>query len=153
MSITEETLKQHLKDPAVLCCRREKGTVISAQDLEDPSLFDDMVDAGLVTLSDDGLTIEEVVGATLAKDSEALIQLTSDLLEGVKKAEAEAPKPAPKPEHTPPAPPVNHGMIEVEIAKLEGLKLKLPANLGIANAPVPAGPPAPPAETPRGEKK
>ncbi|OTO73304.1 MULTISPECIES: D-proline reductase (dithiol) proprotein PrdA [unclassified Enterococcus] len=150
MSITEETLKQHLKDPAVLCCRREKGTVISAQDLEDPSLFDDMVDAGLVTLSDDGLTIEEVVGATLAKDSEALIQLTSDLLEGVKKAEAEAPKPAPKPEHTPPAPPVNHGMIEVEIAKLEGLKLKLPANLGIANAPVPAGPPA---ETPRGEKK
>ena len=153
MSITEETLKQHLKDPAVLCCRREKGTVISAQDLEDPSLFDDMVDAGLVTLSDDGLTIEEVVGATLAKDSEALIQLTSDLLEGVKKAEAEAPKPAPKPEHAPPAPPVNHGMIEVEIAKLEGLKLKLPANLGIANAPVPAGPPAPPAETPRGEKK
>lgn len=153
MSITEETLKQHLKDPAVLCCRREKGTVISAQDLEDPSLFDDMVDAGLVTLSDDGLTIEEVVGATLAKDSEALIQLTSDLLEGVKKAEAEAPKPAPKPEHTPPAPPVNHGMIEVEIAKLEGLKLKLPANLGIANAPVPAGPPAPLAETPRGEKK
>jgi D-proline reductase (dithiol) PrdA len=152
MSITEETLKQHLKDPAVLCCRREKGTVISAQDLEDPSLFDDMVDAGLVTLSDDGLTIEEVVGATLAKDSEALIQLTSDLLEGVKKAEAEAPKPAPKPEHTPPAPPVNHGMTEVEIAKLEGLKLKLPANLGIANAPVPAGPPAP-AETPRGEKK
>lgn len=150
MSITEETLKQHLKDPAVLCCRREKGTVISAQDLEAPSLFDDMVDAGLVTLSDDGLTIEEVVGATLAKDSEALIQLTSDLLEGVKKAEAEAPKPAPKPEHTPPAPPVNHGMIEVEIAKLEGLKLKLPANLGIANAPVPAGPPA---ETPRGEKK
>jgi len=46
MSITEETLKQHLKDPAVLCCRREKGTVISAQDLEDPSLFDDIVGAG-----------------------------------------------------------------------------------------------------------
>ncbi len=41
-----------------------------------------MVDAGLVTLSDDGLTIEEVVGATLAKDSEALIELTSDLLKG-----------------------------------------------------------------------
>ncbi|MGG5314679.1 D-proline reductase (dithiol) proprotein PrdA [Enterococcus sp. AZ072] len=152
MSITEETLKQHLKDPAVLCCRREKGTVISAQDLEDPSLFDDMVDAGLVTLSDDGLTIEQVVGATLAKDSEALIQLTSDLLEGLNKVEAEAPKPAPKPA-APTAPPMSGGMIEVEIEKLEGLKLKLPANLGFAGAPAPAGPPAPPAEKNIGEKK
>lgn len=153
MSITEETLKQHLKDPAVLCCRREKGTVISAQDLEDPSLFDDMVDAGLVTLSDDGLTIEEVVGATLAKDSEALIQLTSDLLEGLNKLEPEAPKPAPKPEVAPPAPAVNSSMIEVEIDKLEGLKLKLPANLGFAGAPAPAGPPVPAAEKTIGEKK
>lgn len=153
MSITEETLKQHLKDPAVLCCRREKGTVISAQDLEDPSLFDDMVDAGLVTLSDDGLTIEEVVGATLVKDSEALIQLTSDLLEGLNKPEPKAPKLAPKPEVAPPAPSVHSGMIEVEIDKLEGLKLKLPANLGFANAPAPAEPPAPAAEKTIGEKK
>ncbi|SET19437.1 D-proline reductase (dithiol) PrdA [Enterococcus malodoratus] len=152
MSITEETLKQHLKDPAVLCCRREKGTVVSAQDLEDPSLFDDMVDAGLVTLSDDGLTIEEVVGATLAKDSEALIQLTSDLLEGLNKVE-EATKPVPAPKAAPPAPPVNSGMIEVEIEKLEGLKLKLPANLGFSGAPLPVGPPASPVEKNIGEKK
>ena len=35
MSITKETLEQHLKDPAIFCCRREKGTVIGAADLED----------------------------------------------------------------------------------------------------------------------
>ena len=68
MSITKETLEQHLKDPAIFCCRREKGTVIGAADLEDPSLFDDMVEAGLLTLSDDGLTIEEVLGSTLLSE-------------------------------------------------------------------------------------
>ena len=62
MSITKDTLQKHLTDPAVFCCRRAKGTVIGADDLEDPTLFDDMVDAGLLTLSDDGLTIEEVLG-------------------------------------------------------------------------------------------
>ena len=42
MSITQETLQKHLKDPAIFCCRREKGLVIGAADLEDPGLFDDM---------------------------------------------------------------------------------------------------------------
>jgi D-proline reductase (dithiol) PrdA len=55
MSITKETLEQHLKDPAIFCCRRQKGLVIGAADLEDPTLFDDMVEAGLLELSDDGL--------------------------------------------------------------------------------------------------
>ena len=30
MSITRETLEKHLKDPAIFCCRREKGLVIGA---------------------------------------------------------------------------------------------------------------------------
>ena len=65
MSITEETLKQHLKDPAIFCCRREKGLVISAADLEDPTLFDDMEEAGLLKLSPDGLKIEQVIGSVI----------------------------------------------------------------------------------------
>ena len=80
MSITKDTLQKHLTDPAVFCCRRAKGTVIGADDLEDPTLFDDMVDAGLLTLSDDGLTIEEVLGSTLQKDVEALTPITKDVL-------------------------------------------------------------------------
>ena len=30
MSITAETAQEHAKDPAVLCCRAEAGTVLSA---------------------------------------------------------------------------------------------------------------------------
>ena len=83
MSITKDTLQKHLTDPAVFCCRRAKGTVIGADDLEDPTLFDDMVDAGLLTLSDDGLTIEEVLGSTLLQDVEALTPITKEVLDKV----------------------------------------------------------------------
>lgn len=83
MSITKETLEKHLKDPAIFCCRRQKGLVISAADLEDPSLFDDMQEAGLLTLSPDGLRIEQVIGRTLLQDVEALTPITKDFLDGV----------------------------------------------------------------------
>ena len=73
MSITKETLQAHLKDPAIFCCRREKGLVISEADLEDPGLFDDMIESGLLELNDDALTIEQVIGCTLMKDCEALV--------------------------------------------------------------------------------
>ena len=44
MSITAETCKEHAKDPAVLCCRAEAGIVIGPENLEDPAIFDDLVD-------------------------------------------------------------------------------------------------------------
>ncbi len=40
MSMTKELAEQHLGDPAVFCCRRQKGLTISAADLEDPSILD-----------------------------------------------------------------------------------------------------------------
>ena len=83
MSITKETLEKHLKDPAIFCCRREKGLVISAADLEDPGLFEDMQDAGLLTLSPDGLRIEQVIGATLLEDVEALTPITREVIDRV----------------------------------------------------------------------
>lgn len=83
MSITKETLEQHLKDPAIFCCRRQKGLVISAADLEDPSLFEDMEEAGLLKLSDDGLKIEQVIGSTLVCDVEALTPITRDMVDKV----------------------------------------------------------------------
>ena len=58
MSITAETCKEHAKDPAVLCCRAEAGIVIGPENLEDPAIFDDLVDSGLLKL-DGCLTIEE----------------------------------------------------------------------------------------------
>lgn len=156
MSITKETLEQHLKDPAIFCCRRQKGLVISAADLEDPSLFDDMVDAGLLTLSDDGLTIEQVLGATLLTNMEALTPITREMLDRVNETEAEDPSPAPA------AAPVvrkttgGNGMIHIEISKaekLEGLVLDIPVLSNTAGAPEVSAPQAGSVDSAAGEKK
>ena len=150
MSITKDTLQKHLTDPAVFCCRRAKGTVIGADDLEDPTLFDDMVDAGLLTLSDDGLTIEEVLGSTLQKDVEALTPITKDVLDKVNPKSAKpvetVPTAAPAKAAAPEAAP--SGTIHLKIDKLEGLNLDIPAGTVLGASGV-----LPAAETGRGEKK
>ena len=159
MSITKETLEQHLKDPAIFCCRREKGLVISAADLEDPSLFDDMVDAGLLTLSQNGLKIEQVLGSTLLTDVEALTPITAEVLDKVNETDSSAEKE--KESVTNESKPIittkigGEGMLHIEIAKadhIEGLKLDLP----IGGAAAPAAEtfvPAPGVAAPTGEKK
>ena len=88
MSITAETAKEHAKDPAVLCCRAEGGITIQAANLEDPAIFDDLVDSGLLKL-DGTLTIEQVLGAKLVKTCDSLTPLTADLVEGAKAPAAE----------------------------------------------------------------
>lgn len=137
MSITQETVKAHLKDPAIFCCRRDKGTVISPADLEDPGLFEDMVDAGLLTLTDDGLTIEQVLGKTLLENCEALTPITSNILDGVNEVE-ESVESAKKPEEIEVIAPEQkeifgggNGMIHVKIDKLEGLTLDIPAGTSL----------------------
>ena len=159
MSITKETLEQHLKDPAIFCCRREKGLVISAADLEDPSLFDDMVDAGLLTLSPNGLKIEQVLGSTLLTDVEALTPITAEVWDKVNETDSSAEKE--KESVTNESKPIittkigGEGMLHIEIAKadhIEGLKLDLP----IGGAAAPAAEtfvPAPGVAAPTGEKK
>ena len=157
MSITKETLEQHLKDPAIFCCRREKGLVISAADLEDPSLFDDMVDAGLLTLSPNGLKIEQVLGNTLLTDVEALTPITAEVLDKVNETDSSAEKESVTNESKPIITTKigGEGMLHIEIAKadhIEGLKLDLP----IGGAAAPAAEtfvPAPGVTAPIGEKK
>lgn len=157
MSITKETLEQHLKDPAIFCCRREKGLVISAADLEDPSLFDDMVDAGLLTLSPNGLKIEQVLGSTLLTDVEALTPITAEVLDKVNETDSSAEKESVTNESKPIITTKigGEGMLHIEIAKadhIEGLKLDLP--IGGAAAPAAeAFVPAPGVAAPTGEKK
>lgn len=170
MSITKETLEQHLKDPAIFCCRRQKGLVISEADLEDPSLFDDMEEAGLLKLSDEGLTIEQVLGASLVRDVEALTPITEDMLDKVNEisetaaenAEEAAPEEA---ESVQPgtAPKVSavtggNGMIHIEIGKaekLENLSMDIPVFTGAGMAePIPVSAAAEEAEEKKaGEKK
>ena len=161
MSITQETLKQHLKDPAIFCCRRQKGLVISSADLEDPTLFDDMVEAGLLTLSDEGLTIEQVLGSTLQCDVEALTPITKAVLDKINEIDA----PKAEVQSTSEAEPTvsttegGSGMIHIEIGhaeKFEGLSIDVP----IAVSSVPSAPAKAPeavtaeADAPKaGEKK
>lgn len=80
MSLSEHTLAQHLDDPAVLCCRRPAGTVISAEDVEDPSIFADLEEAELLSLSSSGLSIREALGRPLLAETDALVPLTPELL-------------------------------------------------------------------------
>ncbi|MCU6715358.1 D-proline reductase (dithiol) proprotein PrdA [Megasphaera butyrica] len=97
MSITAETAKEHAKDPAVLCCRAEAGTVLQASNLEDPNIFPDLEDSGLLAIPDNVLKIEQVLGATLTKTVDSLVPLTPDLVKGVQTTEdsdlAKAPAP------------------------------------------------------------
>lgn len=93
MSITAETAKAHANDPAVLCCRAEGGITIEAANLEDPAIFDELVDSGLLNL-DGCLTIGQVLGAKLTKTSDSLCPLTVDNVEGFKDAsESDAEEP------------------------------------------------------------
>lgn len=83
MSITAETAKQHANDPAVLCCRAEAGITIEAANLEDPAIFDELVDSGLLSL-EGCLKIGQVLGAKLTKTSDSLSPLTPYNVEGFK---------------------------------------------------------------------
>ena len=89
MSISVETAKEHLDDPAVLCCRREKGKLIEASDLEDPTLFPDYEDSGLLELPDDVLKIGQVLGATLNQTKDALVPLTPEVVDNIQDPSAE----------------------------------------------------------------
>lgn len=87
MAITKETAKEHLNDKAVLCCRAEEGIVIGPENLEDPALFDDLVDSGLLTFPEDALTIGQVLGAKLTKTCDSLVPLTPAVLDKVQGGE------------------------------------------------------------------
>jgi D-proline reductase (dithiol) PrdA len=83
MSITKEHAAQLQDKPAFVCCRTVKGTKIAPADLEDPAIFGDLAESGLITITPETLTIAEVLGAVLKKDVDALTGLTAELLDGV----------------------------------------------------------------------
>ncbi len=126
MSISAETAKEHANDPAVLCCRAEAGTVISAHNLEDPIIFEDLIDSGLLSLNG-ALTIGQVIGATLIKTSDSLTPLTKDLMENIQgtvfepEPDAPAVSAAPSTQTT-----ITNGMLKIHIGKGEDIQIELP---------------------------
>ena len=136
MSITAETAKAHANDPAVLCCRAEGGTTIEPANLEDPAIFDELVDSGLLNL-DGCLKIGQVLGAKLTKTSDSLCPLTADNVEGFKSDDDLAAEEAPAEEEAPAkAAPVasvqgavttiKHGKVVISIKEGKDIYLELP---------------------------
>ncbi len=130
MSITAETAKAHAHDPAVLCCRAEGGITIEPANLEDPAIFDDLVDSGLLNL-DGCLTIEEVLGAKLLKTCDSLCPLTADVVEGAKapSAPAEAAPAEEEVKEAVPAPvaaPAAGGILKIHIGEGKDIDLEIP---------------------------
>ncbi len=82
MSIELEYALEHKKDPAVLCCRLEGGNEITHHNLEDPAIFPDLIDTGLLNI-DGCLTIEQVLGATLKETSDSLTPLTPAIVDNI----------------------------------------------------------------------
>ena len=163
MSITVETAKAHENDPAVLCCRFEAGTVIDPSNLEDPAIFPDLVDSGLLEIGEDTLTIGEVLGAKLIKTSDALTPLTNALVEGAKSkasateeapAAAEVVEVAAVPAAAPSFAPVagSAGNVRINIGEGKNITLDIPlsvaAQMGVAPAAVAAAPVAAAAAAP-----
>lgn len=81
MSITAETAQAHKNDPAVLCCRAEEGTVLEPANFEDPAIFPDLIDAGLLNV-EGALTIGQVLnGSKLTKTVDSLTPVTPDIVD------------------------------------------------------------------------
>ena len=136
MSITAETAKAHANDPAVLCCRAEGGITIEPANLEDPAIFDELVDSGLLNL-DGCLKIGQVLGEKLTKTSDSLCPLTADNVEGFKSDDDLAAEEAPSEEEAPaeaaPAASVQgavttikHGKVVISIKEGKDIYLELP---------------------------
>lgn len=157
MAITVETAKDHAQDPAVLCCRTEEGTVITPANLEDPVLFADLEDSGLLEIPSNILTIEQVLGAKLTKTIDALMPLTADVLDGIAaiSSDDEVIAPIEAPVETPvfsqPITNTTSGQVlKLSIAEGKGINLEIPLSVLGTNVATPLIPATPIAtETPQ----
>jgi len=141
MSITAETAKEHANDLAVTCCRFEAGTVIDPTNLEDPVIFPDLEDSGLLEIPANALKIGEVLGAVLKVTVDALTPLTPDVLDGVQAMESEVVAEEVKVESVQAVAPVqtiapvvssNAGVIKIHIGEGRDIQLEIP--FGVAQS-------------------
>lgn len=129
MSITAETAKQHANDPAVLCCRAEEGVVIEPANLEDPAIFDELVDSGLLNL-DGCLTIGQILGAKLTKTCDSLTPITIDVIDAIVKneeaEEAQEEKAVEEVKSAPAATQVKGGRLKIHIGEGKDINIEIP---------------------------
>ena len=134
MSIELEYALEHKNDPAVLCCRMEPGE-ISHHNLEDPAIFPDLIDTGLLNI-DGCITIGQALGATLKETSDSLTPLTPAIVDNIQDPDAgeeEAAEEAPAEEAAPamavPAGTqvkVGGGVVKLYIAEGKDISIEFP---------------------------
>lgn len=120
MSITAETAAAHKNDPAVLCCRAEAGTKLEPANFEDPAIFPDLIDTGLLSV-DGALKLGQVLnGSTLTKTVDSLTPITPDIIDKYDEVADEAEE-----ESTEVAAPAVAGSVSGVTMRAEGGVLKL----------------------------
>lgn len=128
MSITAETAREHANDPAVLCCRAEEGLVIGPANLEDPAIFDELVDSGLLNL-DGCLTIGQILGAKLTKTCDSLTPITADVIDAIVETKEEEAVVEEVKEEVKPAPvatQVQGGRLKIHIGEGKDINIEIP---------------------------
>lgn len=129
MSITAETAREHANDPAVLCCRAEEGLVIGPANLEDPAIFDELVDSGLLNL-DGCLTIGQILGAKLTKTCDSLTPVTVDVIDAIVETKEEETGVEEVKEEvvnkTPVATQVQGGRLKIHIGEGKDINIEIP---------------------------
>ncbi len=131
MSISLEYALENKNEPAVLCCRAEAGLVLSEHNLEDPAIFDDLVDSGLLNLAG-AITIGEALGAKLLDTYDSLTPLTADKVEKAAAPVEEAPAAeeaaAPAAVAAPAVSGATYtgGVLKINIVEGKGIRIELP---------------------------
>jgi len=133
MSMSAETALKHKNDPAIVCCRTEAGIILTADNLEDPAIFPDLVDSGLLTLDDSVLTVGQVLGAKMTKTIDSLTPITTDVVDRVKENVAEPVKEEVAPKATmkvvtqeTPESYVNGGILKIHIGEGKDINFEIP---------------------------
>ena len=140
MSLSLEYAKEHANDPAVLCCRAEAGTELTSKNLEDPSIFDDLIESGLLNV-EGALKIGQVLNGTkLTKTLDSLSPLTADVVDKFDAVEGEAaPAEAPAAEEAPAAPVAATtvgGGLKIHIGEGKEIDIEIPAGITAAGGAV-----------------
>ena len=150
MAISAESVKENAHKPAVSCCRFEAGGIISHANLEDPALFDDLEESGLLTIPTDCYTIGQVLGGKVIKTIGALTPITAEYVEivgGTQSKPAEAKQTTPSPAIN--IPPISGGgeTIKLFIGEGKNIQIEIPTMVGAGFKTVDQTQPVPPEPT------
>lgn len=136
MSMSTKMAAKYKDEPAVLCCRLEEGSEITADNLEDPVIFPDLVDSGLLNLDENVLTVMQVIGAKLTKTLDSLRPIREEDIDKLQVARDKTEKAEPsleeenltqsKQTYDSGSNGVNNGIIKIHIGEGKDINLEIP---------------------------